>query len=365
MLIVQTFHLFQTIFLPAGGVANFPVNHFIVGLVDTVQQYGPSYSHLSIQSEKTPLLPGSQTNHFKEEKVNKLIRSVGEYGTERNQLKQATGITVSPFTDDIFISDAELNRVSVFNSFGQFRHCFQCDCSIRDIVITRAGTLLVTVSSAGNAILREYNVDGQLLSSYGSFYSHEHPFGVALSSKHQPIVTGLRQNCVHVLTSQCKPSVRFGSKGRGQLHFTSPYFVTINHKDQIVVSDCGNNRIKIHNIDGTFVRCFGQQGDKSGELFYPMGICGDKYDNVYVADANNYRVQVFSVDGESLGTPVVDTHVYGIDVKPVNVAFCQENILLVVMRGSKFCQINAYMCDTSKYKRIEGGTWSALWCCCK
>lgn len=335
--------------------------------MDTVQQYGQHDDHLNVQTEKTPLLPDSRRDHFREEKPNKLIRRFGDYGTEQHQFIQATGIAVSSYTDDIFITDTVLNRISVFNSFGQLRHCFQCDCSIRGIVVTKGGTLLVAVSNAGNAILREYNVDGQLLHSYGSFYSHEHPFGVAMTSSYQAIVTGLRQNCVHILTSQYKPSICFGSRGRGQNHFTSPYFLTVNHEDHILVSDCGNSRIKVHRMDGSFIRCFGKQGNKAGELFYPMGLCVDRYDNIYVADANNYRVQVFSPEGESLGVPVKDTHENGIDVKPVNVAFCQEHVLLVLLRGSKFCQVHSYLVDINKYKPTEKSKWSSLagWLCCK
>lgn len=344
---------------------SFPDNHFIVGLVDTVQQYEQHEQNSSVQEEKTPLLSGSRRDYFAEEKVNKLIRRFGDYGKAAHQFVQATGLAVSSFTDDIFITDTVLNRVSIFNSFGQLRHCFQCDCSIRDIVVTSGGTLLVTVSKSGNSILREYSIEGRLLAAYGSFYSHEHPFGLSITSTNQPVITGLRQNCVHILTSQYKPSIRFGSRGRGANHFTSPYFVTVNKSDEIIVSDCGNNRIKVHRPDGSFHRSFGQQGNRPGELFYPMGLCIDKYDNIYVADANNYRVQIFSSDGVSVGIPIKDTYEYGIDVKPVNVAFSRDKVLLVLLRGSKYCQVHAYLCDVNRYKPIESSKWWNYFVCCK
>jgi hypothetical protein len=65
-------------------------------------------------------------------------------------------------------------------------------------------------------------------------------------------------------------------------HFTSPYYVTVNNKDEIVVADTGNHRVKVHKLDGSFIHAFGKHGSKQGELFYPMGICVDKYDNIYV-----------------------------------------------------------------------------------
>lgn len=351
--------------LPSAGVTSFPDNHFIVGLGDTVQQFGETdHGPSSVQLERIPLLSGSQHDHFREERPNKLIRRFGDYGTAPHQFLQATGIAVSSFTDDIFVTDSVLNRVSVFSTCGQFRSSFQCDCSVRDIAFTRGGTLLVAVSKAGNSILHEYTVDGRLVAEHGSFYSYEHPFGVTITSGNQPVITGLRQNSVHVLTTRYKPSVRFGSRGRGANHFTSPYFVSTNSKDDIIVSDCGNNRIKIHKADGSFIRCFGKHGNRAGELFYPMGTCVDKYDNIYVADANNYRVQVFSPFGDTLGVPVKNTYEYGIDVKPVNVAFSQQNVLLVVLRGSKYCQVHAYVCDTERYKPLETRSLFQLCVCC-
>lgn len=276
-----------------------------------------------------------------------------------------SGITVSPFSDDIFVSDSTLNKVSIFSSAGIYRGSFQCECSVRDIEITHGGTLLVAVSRSGNAILREYTTDGRLLALHGSFYSQENPFGVGVSKSNYAVVTGLRQNCVHVLTDKRKPSVRFGSRGRGIHHFMSPYHVTVNNKEEIVVADTGNNRIKIHKLDGDFILAFGKHGSKPGELFYPMGVCVDKYDNIFVADANNYRVQAFSREGECLGYPVKNTYEYGIDVKPVNVKFSEDNVLLVILRGSKFCQIHTYLWDVEKYKPVPKSSCLDLFSCCK
>ncbi|XP_052791496.1 tripartite motif-containing protein 2-like [Mya arenaria] len=357
----------QTIYIPVGGVSSFPNNHFIVGLGDTVQGYEhqsrDTCLSLNVQHERSPLLPGASTEHFSPEKPNKLIRRFGEYGTQPHQFIQATGMAVSLFTDDVFVSDCTLNTIAVFSSTGQLRHSFSCDCSVRDVAVTRGGTLLVTVSKAGNSLLREYTVEGRIIANYGTFYSQENPFGIAISRQGNPVVTGIRQNCVHVLTSQYKPSIRFGSKGRGASHFTSPFFVTLSSQDEVIVSDCGNHRIKVHKLDGTFVRAFGKQGTKPGQLFYPMGVCVDKYDNIYVADANNFRVQVFSRDGEPLAVPVKNTYEYGIDVKPVNVVFCKENVLLVLLRGSKFCEIQSYLCDVEKLKPLQKHSWTDLLCC--
>ena len=371
----SSIRFFQIIPVPYGGVSSFPNNYFVIDLGDTVQKYEEQVQHAPsnrrTDNERTPLLPDDRTPLLPKErdivmpeKTNKLIRRFGSYGQDSHQFVQVTGIAVSNFTDDIFVLDTTLRKIAVFGPTGQPRFAFTCDCSVRDLAVTRGGTLLVTVSQDDNSLLREYTTEGKIISRYGNFYSQEHPFGLTITKTGRPVVTGLRQNCVHVLTSQYKPSVRFGSRGRGMTHFSVPYYVTMTAREEIVVSDCGNHRIKIHSVDGTFLKIIGRQGSMPGELFYPMGVCVDKYDNIYVADANNYRVQAFSHEGECLGFPVKDTFEYGIDVKPVNVTFFKDNVLLVVLRGSTFCEIHAYFCDIERNKPVQQESWTDL-CCCK
>ena len=361
-MLISVFFSSQNILIPHDGVAAFPDNHFIVGLHDTVLPYS---GHEPKTSETTPLLVNRDAKQSGHDLHNRLIRRLGSFGREPHQFIQVTGITTSSFTDDIIVCDSILNRISVFSSSGQLRTCFYCNCSIRDVAMTRGGTILVTVSKSNSHLLREYSVDGRFIAGYGSFYQHENPFGVTVTSKDQPVVTGLRQNTVHVLTQRRKPSVRFGSRGRGATHFTVPYYVTTNPDDEIIVSDTGNHRIKVHKLDGSFVRMFGSQGTKPGELFYPMGICTDMYGNIYVADANNFRVQAFTFDGCNLGFPVKDTYEYGMDVKPISVQFLGDKTLLVVLRGSSFCQVHSYFWDVNRFpaRKATKAWYKELLCC--
>ncbi|KAL4229940.1 zinc ion binding [Mactra antiquata] len=358
----------QTVYLPPGGVEALPDNHFIVGLEDAVSAYdshAPNIQHSSMkEDERKPLLPSTQVNHYSPVSSNNLVRRFGNYGTRSHELIQGTGIAVSKVTDDVFISDSFQNKILCYSTSGIFRNSFACDCLIRDIAVTKGGTILVAVSQAGNAILREYTTEGRLLASHGSFYSQENPYGVTLTRKNLAVVTGLRQNCIHVFTQHRKLSQRFGTRGRGRNHFISPYHGTMTTNDDIVVADSGNHRIKIHKLNGELLTEFGKHGTKPGQLFYPMGVCVDKYDNIYVADANNYRVQAFSKTGECLGMPVRNTYEYGMDVKPVNVEFSSDNVLLVILRGSKFCQVHAYMWNIEAYKPVLKSTWKELFFCC-
>jgi DNA-binding beta-propeller fold protein YncE len=59
------------------------------------------------------------------------------------------------------------------------------------------------------------------------------------------------------------------------------------------VADQGNHRVKVHDLDGTFVRAFGTRGSGDGQLLSPSGVAlaGGK---LYVADRVNHRISVFT-----------------------------------------------------------------------
>ena len=81
-----------------------------------------------------------------------------------------------------------------------------------------------------------------------------------------------------------------------------PLGVAVNERNEIAVTDNGNNRIQVFNSEGTYLRTFGRKGDKNGEFHFPCGISFDKNDNIMVVDTNNSRVQCFSEQGEHLNT---------------------------------------------------------------
>ena len=342
-------HLFfQVIYIPPNGVYGFPDNHFIIGLQDTVAHSDEFTRSSELSSsvhvtEYQPLINSDkfQVTFTKRKSTAQLLRVFGHYGIEQDGFVHISGLAVSVLTSELFVADCSLNKILIFSETGDYRGGFVCDCSIRDIAISPTGSVLVSVGRAGSAILREYAIDGRLIASYGSFYKYENPFGLALTSRNKAILTSIQNNNVHILTERRKPSIKFGSRGRGPNHFLHPYYVTTNSRDDVIVTDSGNHRVKVHKNDGSVVRIFGKQGSQDGELFYPMGVCVDRYDNIYVADANNFRVQVFSSTGEYLATPVNNTYEYGMDVKPTNVIFIGRQ-LAVALRGTKSSQVHLY-----------------------
>lgn len=357
----------QIIYVPSNGVGGFPDNYFIKSLQQTVETSGGTISAKELSgsfrsTELVPILQADKPVLFTNHRGAKLLNSFGVFGTDARGIVHVSGITISKVTDDVVVADCSLNKIIVFSLKGVFRFEFVCDCSIRDVAITRAGTILVSVSRAGSANIREYAFDGRLIGSFGSFYKYDNPFGITVTRQDKIIVTSLQQNNIQIFTERKQPSFKFGSRGSGLNHFLLPYYVCTNSKGNIIIADSGNHRVKVHKNDGTILLTIGGQGSENGDLFYPMGICVDDHDNIYVADANNFRVQMFSPEGEFISCPVSNTYEFGMDVKPTNVVV-YHNKLIVAMRGTRFCQIHIYAWDTSGYRQISKKQSSSTGCC--
>ncbi|CAC5387246.1 TRIM2_3 [Mytilus coruscus] len=364
----------QIIYVPQNGISGFPDNYFIKSLQDTVESSGGeisakelsgSYGRNSINcTELTSVLqPGKGRVVFTNHKNARLLFQFGHFGVGQQGLVHVSGLTISKVTDDIVIADCSLNKVLVYSLRGEFRCEFVCDCSIRDVTLTRAGTVLLSVSRAGSNNIREYGLDGRLIGSFGSFYKYDNPFGITVTRQDKIIVTSLQQNNVQFFTERKQPSFKFGSRGSGLNHFLLPYYVCTNSKNNVIVSDSGNHRVKVHKNDGTILLTIGNQGSENGELFYPMGVCVDDHDNIYVADANNFRVQMFSPEGDFITCPVSNTYEFGMDVKPTSIGIHHEK-LVVAMRGTKFSQIHVYAWDTKAYNGIPKKSSSITFSCC-
>ena len=105
---------------------------------------------------------------------------------------------------------------------------------------------------------------------------------------------------VHFKPRQYRPVLSFGQQGSSGGMLNNPLGVAVNERNEIAVTDTGNNRVQVFSSDGNFLRSFGKKGDKQGEFNFPSGVAFDKNGNVIVADSINNSIQLFSEQGEYL-----------------------------------------------------------------
>ncbi len=66
----------------------------------------------------------------------------------------------------------------------------------------------------------------------------------------------------------------------------------------LFVTDDGNHRVQVFNVDGSFVRKWGSKGHGDGQFSRAFGVAvHPTQDLVYVTDRETQRIQVFGIDG--------------------------------------------------------------------
>ena len=96
-----------------------------------------------------------------------------------------------------------------------------------------------------------------------------------------------------VKAREYKPVLSFGQQGSSAGMFECPLGVAVNNRDEIAVTDVGNQRVQVFRNDGTYPRCFGGPGHGKGEFESPFGIAFDQNENIFVSYCGNDRVQIF------------------------------------------------------------------------
>lgn len=351
--------------IPAGGVKKFPDNFHVQSLLDALSaptRPAPPVPRTAASPVPT-VASGAATNPMdmnalypalqNAENDNKeqqdyifvprdgMILKFGQFGGTLTDFHKPYSLAVGQ-NGQYAISERSGSRILVYSNTGILLSRITClNCKISGLTLMRDGNILVAVN-AGSAIMRIYNMDGKLLEDIGQFYKFAKPSGIAISSKHQIIVSDLESHNIMIFTDQMKFSTKFGSKGSGEKRFLSPNFLTVNCKDNIIISDCDNNCIQVFDHLGNFKHKFGSAGEDHGYLCCPMGVAVDSHNNIIVADAGNFRVEIFDKKGRHIKCLVKDTDRIGNDAKPLDVAVTPKGDVAILFVGDNFAEVQVY-----------------------
>jgi len=166
--------------------------------------------------------------------------------------------------DRLFVTDAKLRHVLVFNAKHEVEAAFGAD---------------------------------QLVS----------PAGIALDTTNRFVyVVDTQQDQVLVFDADSFKLLRkIGTTGKkhtlsGPGEFSLPTNVAVDKEGNVYVTDTLNNRVEIFDADGQFISEFGKHGDGPGYFARPKGIAVDCDGHIWVADEYQSRVQVYDKEGQLL-----------------------------------------------------------------
>ena len=196
-----------------------------------------------------------------------LLIEFGQYGDGDGELIWPTGIAADS-DENIFVSDEWLNRISVFNSSGEF---------------------LNTWGKSGSG-------DGEFQGAAG----------IALDPEGNLYVVDSLNHRVQKLTKGGEYLGQFGSFGIDDGQFNSPWGIEVDKDGFVYVADHKNHRVQKFDFDGKYVMTFGSFGTGNGQLNRPSDVTIDPDGDVYVCDWANNRVQVFDKTGRFVTSLVGD-----------------------------------------------------------
>jgi len=207
-------------------------------------------------------------------------------------------------TDRLFVSDAKMRRVLVFNSKHEQEAQFGTDVLVRPggIAIDNENRFLY-VADTGNDVIDVFDADTfKYLRQIGK-PSHKHeqtdpgtfslPEGVAVDADGNVYVTDTFNDRVEIFDADGNFISMFGKMGDAPAEFERPKSIAIDGDGHVWVVDAGKGQVKVFSQTGRLLIYFGGQGYFPGQFMGPWGITIDKFNRVIVSETFPGRVQMF------------------------------------------------------------------------
>ena len=270
----------------------------------------------------------------------KPVLTAGKYGTDSKELN-ARGLAIDESNELIYLADCDNKRVQIVSFKGDFikrcgqdklrrpygiaitsEHIYVTDIELHALfqfhknnfqLLNRTGTKGQTDGqfNAPTGLCTDYS-GNVFVADYGNnrvcIFSHElifisklgigqlfRPKDVKLTPDCQVVVLDESHECVHFysrnghLLSSCVP------QGRGAEYLVFiPSFLCMDLAGNIIISDRGNDSIKIISKSGHLIHTIGQEGNAIGEFVWPFGISVSKSGIIFVVSENaNFSIQCF------------------------------------------------------------------------
>ena len=204
------------------------------------------------------------------------------------------------------ISNDRNNRIQIFDTSGNpYAKISEEKLQPLGVCVTLDGEIAVT--DCQEKRIKKYTPCGIFSGEFGKG-QFGWPYGIATTSKGQFVVTDAFNDIISIHQPDGKRTKTFGSSGPHNEQFKNPYHVTVDRYDNIIVSDCGNNCVKVFDIYGQFMHKTSQLKSadetfgfkkKNRKLKSPRGVAVDPRGNILVADDNG-RVSMFTSQGRYL-----------------------------------------------------------------
>ena len=218
----------------------------------------------------------------------------GTKGKEREELYGTYDIYVSQKTGRIAVAYGLNQRIQLFSCEGKFQREIRLDDAPWSVAFTDSGDLLTLVAESDNKL--------RLFSEEGHFIKHindkhlDKPGHLSIASDGRIIITDDGDNKIKVLSPDRNDLLQ---------SFSAPDCddfseCAIYHQDKFFVSYKYANFVKVFDKTGVYLHDIGCEGSNDGQFNGSCGLVIDKYNRLIVCDAGNERLQLFTLSGKFL-----------------------------------------------------------------
>lgn len=204
--------------------------------------------------------------------------------------------------DNLYVATSHKSHpICVFNSQGDFVRSFGKEHFVRahSISFTSRGTILCADSSETLHVVRELDLDGNLVRTFGTpgvasdtGYS-ANAFDKESASKPCKDVHEFEQQKIKVLSSQLDSIKRVAGP------FNRPCHMAETSTGEMFAADgYGNAAVHKFSADGTYLGAWGGSGTGIGQYRLAHWINIDRLDRVWVCDRENSRAFAYTTNGE-------------------------------------------------------------------
>ncbi|XP_061193136.1 E3 ubiquitin-protein ligase TRIM71-like [Saccostrea echinata] len=228
------------------------------------------------------------------------LLSFDSEGTDENRDIWPTGMAVTK-KDNIAIVDRDNKKIKIFDSVGKLLKEFtgQNDNKIGipfDVTALENDSIAVTDYEKEN--VKVFTQDGNHVLTISGFFKH--PRGITTNSKGEILVVDCRQQRITVHDPKSGNLIKTieALDQKGNRILVDPFYIATTHEDNILVTDTAAPNIKVFNMEGRFIAEYGTYGIKEQQILQPFGICVDEYGYIFVADNQNHRIHLLNPDGK-------------------------------------------------------------------
>ncbi len=223
----------------------------------------------------------------------------------------------------------------------------------RALAVTMAGRMFVADTGGDRVLIlspdgeEEYEF-GQRGSQPGQF---DAPRDIAVNGLGHIYVADTRNHRVQIFNHDGIYLNSLGHQKKNRAHpeavLNSPTAIAVDSRDRVFVADDADQKVKVYDGRGRFVRAFGGAGEEYGRFRDITDLAFDENDRLYVAEQGNHRVQIFDPEGEwimSFGSPGTGGGYF----EEVAAVSASEGKVYVADRAVGYIQVFRYVGDDNE-----------------